>query len=175
MRITCAVLLSVCGLWPVSAAAGDFQPDPASVQRFGQGYRYPQAGWIVLHIEGDPYERGVQHGRLLAPEIAANLRCFAAIQCSKAPSEGWKLTRLLVNALFLRRFDREYLEEMKGIADGASAAGAKIDGKPVDLVDIVALNTWEEVATLENAHEALPTGLEGTRFPKQVALQESKP
>ncbi len=175
MRLSCAVLLSVCCLWPVSAAAGDFHPDPASVQRFGQGYRYPQAGWIVLHIEGEPYERGVQHGRLLAPEIAANMRCFAAIQCSKSPSEGWKLTRLLVNALFLRRFDREYLEEMKGIADGAAAAGAKIDGKPVDLVDIVALNTWEEVLTLDNAHDALPTGLEGARFPKQIALQESKP
>jgi Phospholipase B len=175
MRISCAVLLSLCCLWPVSAVAGDFQPDPASVQRFGQGYRYPQAGWIVLHIEGEPYERGVQHGRLLAPEIAANIRCFAASQCSKSPSEGWKLTRLLVNALFLRRFDREYLEEMKGIADGAAAAGAKIDGRPVDLVDIVALNTWEEVLTLDNAHDALPTGLEGARFPKQIALQESKP
>ena len=35
-----------------------FQPDPKSVQRYGPAYRYPQAGWIVLHIEGAPYERG---------------------------------------------------------------------------------------------------------------------
>src|SRR5580692_7197360 len=139
MRRTFLLFVAVCALWPVAARSADFQPDPRSVQRFGPGYRYPQAGWIVLHIEGEPYERGVQHGRLLAPEIAANIRCFAAGQCSKSPSEGWKLTRTLVNALFLRRFDREYLEEMKGIADGAAAAGAKIDGRAVDLVDIVAL------------------------------------
>ncbi len=41
-------------------------------------------------------------------------------QTPRRPTEGWKTTRTLVNALFLRRFDKEYLEEMKGIADGAS-------------------------------------------------------
>src|SRR5712692_11947754 len=102
----------------------DFQPDPKSVQRHGPAYRYPQAGWIVLHIEGEPYERGYQHGRLLAPEIAAFLRCFATMQSPKAPTEGWKNTRSLVNALFVRRYEKEYLEEMRGIADGATAADA---------------------------------------------------
>src|SRR5579871_572369 len=53
----------------------DFKPDPLSVKRSGAGYRYPQAGWIVLHIEGEPYERGYQHGQLLAPEIAGYLKC----------------------------------------------------------------------------------------------------
>src|SRR5438270_6924348 len=103
----------------------DFQPDPQSVQRYGPAYRYPQAGWIVLHVEGEPYERGYQHGRLLAPEIAAYVRCLAAVQSAKAPADGWNLTRALVNSLFLRRYDKEYLEEMKGIADGATAAGAR--------------------------------------------------
>ncbi len=59
------------------------------------------------------------------------------------------MTRPLVNALFLRKFDREYLEEMKGIADGAAAAGAKFDGRPIDLIDIVALNCWAEIETLD--------------------------
>src|SRR3954469_8218224 len=115
------------------AAARDYHPDPRSVQRHGKGYRYPQAGWIVLHIEGEPYERGYQHGKLLAPEIAAHVRCFAAVQSPKAPAEAWKLMRTLVNSLFLRRYHREFLEEMKGIADGASAAGAKFDGRALDL------------------------------------------
>src|SRR5262245_50951225 len=104
---------------------GDFQPDPRSVQCHGPAYKYPQAGWTVLHIEGEPYERGYQHGRLMASEIAAFVRCFAAMQGPKAPAEAWRQTRTLVNALFLRRTDREYLEEMKGIADGATAAGAR--------------------------------------------------
>jgi hypothetical protein len=160
---TASALLFLCAL---SAQAADFKPDPRSVQRYEKAYRYPQAGWIVLHIEGDPYERGVQHGRLMAPEIAAHVKCFASEQSPKAPTEGWKLTRTMVNALFLRRFDREFLEEMKGIADGAAAAGAKFDGRAIDLIDIVALNSWEEVATLEGALEALPNGLEGIRFSK---------
>lgn len=117
MRMAFA-LVAVIALLPTYLVAGDFQPDPLSVKRHGQGYRYPQAGWVVLHIEGDPYERGIQHGRLMAPEIAAFVRCFAASQNHKAPADGWKQTRTLVNALFLRRFDREYMEEMKGIADG---------------------------------------------------------
>src|SRR5215831_9589320 len=84
----------------------DFRPDPASVQRYGLAYRFPQAGWIVLHIEGKPYERGYQHGKLLAPEIAGYLRCFAAMLTPKAPAEGWNGTRRLANALFVRRFDK---------------------------------------------------------------------
>src|SRR5438552_12500343 len=109
----------------------EFRPDPLSVQRYGPAYRYPQAGWIVIHVEGEPYERGFQHGRLLAPEIAAYVRCLAAVQSSKAPADGWNLTRQLVNSLFLRRYDQEYLEEMKGIADGATAAGVRFDKRPM--------------------------------------------
>src|SRR5262249_34184958 len=115
----------------------DFQPDPLTVQRYGAGYRYPQAGWTVLHVEGEPYERGYQHGRLMAPEIAAFVKCSAELISSTAPADGWQVSRRLINALFLRRYDREYLEEMKGIADGAAAAGARFDNRPVDIVDIV--------------------------------------
>src|SRR5262249_37621320 len=85
-RASIWLVLATVGLFalPASRAAelagADFQPDPQSVQRYGPAYRYPQAGWIVLHIEGEPYERGYQHGQLLAPEIAAFLRCFATMQ-----------------------------------------------------------------------------------------------
>src|SRR5262249_53113763 len=62
---------------PDPSAASE-RPDPASVQRYGPGYRYPRAGWIVLHVEGAPYDRGYQHGRLLAPEIADYVQTLAA-------------------------------------------------------------------------------------------------
>src|SRR5262245_59684892 len=68
-------------------------PDPATVQRFGKGWKYPQAGWTVVHIEGEPYERGVQHGRLLAEEIAGHLRCFAQMFSDKAPEDAYKTVR----------------------------------------------------------------------------------
>src|SRR5712691_4168484 len=108
MRRLLIVLLTLVALPELARAAdADFRPDPRSVRRHGPAYRYPQAGWIVLHIEGEPYERGYQHGQLLAPEIVSYVKCFAGLQNSKAPAEGWKTTRTLVNALFVRRFDRE--------------------------------------------------------------------
>src|SRR5262245_32488939 len=174
MRLAC--LLALC-LAPAALHADrpSMRPDPRTVQRHGAGYRYTQAGWVVLHIEGEPYERGVQHGRLLAPEIAAHVRCFAATRSPKAPAEAWKLARTAVNALFLRGYHREYLEEMKGIADGASAAGARFDGRALDLVDIVALNAWPELDTLPNGLDALPNGLEGLRFPMATPPPASAP
>ena len=164
-------LLALLLLAPMTRAGerpGVFVPDPATVLREGPAYRYPQAGWIVIHVEGEPYDRGFQQGKLLAPEIAAYVRCFAATQSDKAPSDGWKLTRTLVNSLFLRHFDKEYLEEMRGIADGAAAAGAKFDGRNLDLLDIAALNCWAELMSLDWANDATPTGIEGIKFPRST-------
>src|SRR3954463_13182356 len=106
------LLLGAVAFAATPTFAADFQPDPRTVQRYGPAYRYPQAGWIVLHIEGEPYERGVQHGRLLAPEIPAQVLGLAEPQSPKAPPDGWKATRPLTNSLFPRRYDKEYLEEM---------------------------------------------------------------
>ncbi len=168
-----ALALFLCGTaLPADPATVPVARDPAAVERFGPAYRYPRAGWIVLHVEGDPYERGYQHGHLLAPEIGSALKEFASVVSSKNPEEGWKQLRTLVNALFLRRYDEEYLLEMKGIADGANAAGTRFDGRPLDLVDIVGVNAWTEVLTLDSATEATPTGIEGIRFKDMVPAPE---
>ncbi len=58
----------------------DEWPASEAVQTFGPAYRYPAAGWIYLHIEGQPYERGYQHGHLMAREIPEYLeRCAAVV------------------------------------------------------------------------------------------------
>src|SRR6266571_230250 len=41
--------------------------------------RHEKHGWIYLHIEGAPRERGFQHGYLLAPEIAESVRVIRAL------------------------------------------------------------------------------------------------
>jgi hypothetical protein len=57
-------------------SAQDEWPAREAVQTFGPAYRYPAAGWIYLHIEGKPYDRGYQHGYLMAREIPEYLeRC----------------------------------------------------------------------------------------------------
>jgi hypothetical protein len=93
---------------PDRSAASE-RPDPASVQRYGPAYRYPRAGWIVLHVEGAPYDRGYQHGRLLAPEIADYVKTLAVKRSVKAPADAWGAARTQANVLFLRRYDKEFL------------------------------------------------------------------
>ncbi|TMQ32265.1 MAG: hypothetical protein E6K70_19505 [Planctomycetota bacterium] len=171
------LLLNAPARLQAGSPSTDYQADPKAVQRYGPAYRYPQAGWIVLHIEGKPYERGYQHGRLMAPEIAAFVRNSANQMSPGSPSEGWRNARALINALFLRRYEKEFLEEMRGIADGATAAGARYDNRPIDIVDIVGLNVWPEIETLPSALEATPTGLEGIHFPQPQprAMPPAKP
>lgn len=144
--------------------ARTFTPEPASVQWCGPAYRYPQAGWIVIHIEGKPYDRGYQYGTLMAKEIAGFAESIGTYQSTKAPSDGWRYWRAMADALFLRRYNSELLEEMKGIADGAAASGAKIFDRAVDLVDIVTINSDVELNFVENALSVTPTGLEGRDF-----------
>src|SRR5260221_10138479 len=113
-RLVCPVLFVSLFFTAAFSRASSFEPDPASVEREGPAYRYPQAGWIVVHVEGDPHERGVQQGKLLWREIQDYIKCFAVQQSSKSPGEAWRLMRTMSDALFLRRFDPELLEEMKG-------------------------------------------------------------
>jgi Phospholipase B/Carbohydrate binding domain len=142
-------------------SSGDEWPAREAVQTFGPAYRYPAAGWIYLHIEGEPYERGYQHGHLMSREIPEYLERCAAVLGSK---DHWDDYRTTANALFLRGFDREILEEMRGIADGASDAGARWKDRRIDVLDIVVANTTVEMGELASAVSATPTGLEGLRL-----------
>ena len=142
----------------------DQWPAREAVQTFGPAYRYPAAGWIYLHIEGKPYDRGYQHGYLMAREIPEYLARCAHDLAGKVDQESWNQFRTAAGALFLRGFDREILEEMRGIADGANANGAKWFDRKIDLTDIVVANTAVEMGELQGAVPMTPTGLEGLRF-----------
>ena len=144
-------------------SSADEWPTREAVQTFGPAYRYPSAGWIYLHIEGAPYERGYQHGHLMAREIPEYLERCAADLGSK---DQWNQYRTTANALFLRGFDREIMEEMRGIADGASDAGAKWLNRRIDLMDIVLANVTVEMGELSSAVGTTATGLEGLSFDK---------
>jgi hypothetical protein len=149
-------------------------PAKAAVRTFGPAYRYPAAGWIYLHIEGKPYERGYQHGYLMAKELPEYLTRCAIELAGKAEDHSWDAYRTTADALFLRGFNREILEEMRGIADGANAGGAKFLGRKLDLKDIVVANTTVELAELQAAMPMTPTGLEGIHFnPPDYAIKHS--
>jgi hypothetical protein len=152
------------------ATGAESWPAPAAVTTYGPAYRYPVAGWIYVHIEGQPYERGYQHGHLMAKEIPQYMERCAAELDPKGRNKSWNLARTTATALFLHGFDQEILEEMKGIADGASDAGARWEGRPIDLTDILVVNTTVELGELSPALSVTPSGLEGLRLvpPKYV-------
>jgi hypothetical protein len=155
-------------------SSDDEWPARDAVQTFGPAYRYPAAGWIYLHIEGKPYDRGYQHGYLMAREIPEYLERCAYELGGKPTRRSWDEYRTTANALFLRGFDHEILEEMRGIADGANAHGAKWLDRKIDLVDIVVANTTIEMGDLEGAVAITPTGLEGLKFDLPGYAKEPK-
>lgn len=161
--LLCCVPLVLAAPDPVGVPPAH-RPRAGEVARYGPAYRYPQAGWDVVHVEGAPYERGYQQGRLLAKEIAAYVRMLATERSARAPADGWRSARQLVNALLLRQIDKEFLEEMRGIAEGATDAGASYGDRDLDLVDVAVLNCWMELETLDSALDATPTGLERLKF-----------
>ena len=138
-----------------------------TVQWHGPAFRYTDKGWIIVHIEGEPYQRGYQYGSLLAKEIASYIDKVAIRQNEMNPRAGWGEFRTLTDALMLRQYDREYLEEMKGIADGAATAGATFSGKPLDVLDIVTVNSVVDIGQLGGALNETAHPLSGRSFRKE--------
>ncbi len=87
-----------------------------------KAYRYDKNGWIFLHIEGEPFERGFQRGYLTANEIDELLKTMAYI----LKFETAKDLDFFVEAaakLFKGKVSKEYIEEMKGMVAGMEKAG----------------------------------------------------
>ena len=68
-------LLAGCGGTAGEEATGEevAQPKEGDITSYEGGYRFDYNGWVYLHIEGDPYERGFQHGYLMASELAETM------------------------------------------------------------------------------------------------------
>ena len=135
-----------------------------TVRWAGKGFRYEMGGWTFLHIEGAPYARGRQHGELMAEEIVRFMTKLGLQKDAADAARGWTDKRHLADALFLRKYDVEYLEEMKGIADGAVKAGVKFKGRDLDLLDIVTLNSDVDESYLHSALPITTNSLSGRTF-----------
>ncbi|HDQ15751.1 MAG TPA: hypothetical protein ENN45_01680, partial [Bacteroidetes bacterium] len=120
-------------------------------------------GWIYLYIEGEPYERGYQHGYLLAPEIidmmtrwsnvihnGPIISWFASTESSnydQVSEAWWNFCRRGIDRQFWYRFPDEYKKEIQGIADGVNARGLKFRDREVDYLDILSINEMYEFMT----------------------------
>lgn len=125
MRIV--VLATLAGIgFTVSAADPGVKPilTPEQQACVGKGKRFERAGWIYLHVEGEPRDRGFQHGYLLAKEISQGLRMSrAAWEHESGMDWDWLVKHAA--AMFQPRIDAENLAELQGIAEGARSAGTR--------------------------------------------------
>ncbi|GLH71847.1 hypothetical protein GETHLI_03490 [Geothrix limicola] len=135
-----------------------------TVRWAGKGFRYEMGGWTFLHIEGAPYARGRQHGELMADEIVRYITKLGVQKNAADPARGWADQRQTADALFFRKYDVEFLEEMKGIADGAAKAGATFKGRAIDLLDIVTLNSAVDMSSLQDGLTHAANPLTGRTF-----------
>jgi len=136
-----------------------------SVRQYGNGYRYNIQGWIYLHIEGEPRERGLQHGYLLSEEIIDMIYRWSNMiynhpkikKLNKYISEDkydkinetfWNFCTKYTYKFYKDKYDEknysEYKEEIQGIAKGVNDRGGKIFGRNVTYSDILTCNEMYE-------------------------------
>ncbi len=136
--------------------------------------RYNVGGYIYVHIEGGPYQRGYQHGYLLYAEIIdmmyrwSNIihNCpvimkYLPIDVNSSKYENlsyawWNSCKKNAMKIFWNAYPEEYKMEIKGIADGVNARGVKFYGKDITYEDILTLNEmYELMSILTNPQKGL--------------------
>jgi outer membrane protein assembly factor BamB len=123
----------------------------------GNGYRYNIMGWVYVHIEGEPYERGYQYGYLASEEIVDMMVRWSnwgyeqkilkrlpmdknSPRYDKVSELWWEYCKLKSKTFFLKHYPEEYIQEMRGVADGVRDRGGMIHGHPVEFDDILTTN-----------------------------------
>lgn len=154
LAIVVGLVVAVALLWSVTSDQGSQTGDLIKYQR---GQRFDRDGWIYLSIKGKPYERGMQHGYLVAPELKEILKT-AKYMIYWDTGKKWEFFVDAAVKLWADRIPRELIEEMKGIAAGARAAGVEI--------------TWQDVLTW-NGYEELtdywwPNAIDKDRYAPRI-------
>jgi hypothetical protein len=96
--------------------------------------REDKNGWIYVHLEGSPHDIGYQHGYLVANEIDTLIKVFQ-FYLPHTTQKDWAYYRAAAGRFMWKKIDKEYQDEIKGIAEGLQAKGMKYDS-----LDLVVLN-----------------------------------
>ena len=101
-------------------------------------YKIEKNGWVFIHIEGKPYERGVQYGKLVADQLKICINT-TKFYCLFDYGKDWNFFIESAREIYKKRIKNNYPEfydEMRGIADGCIKAGFK-----TSLDEIIAWNS----------------------------------
>lgn len=112
---------------------------PKKQNRLANASREDKNGWIYLHLAGSPADIGYQHGFLAAKDIDTMIKVMQYYLPSSS-GKTWEFYRAASARFLWKKIDKEYQDEMKGIAEGLRAKGFKYDS-----LDITALNAYYEL------------------------------
>lgn len=119
---------------------------PAVVEAAGGRLSRHPDGRLVLELQGSPAQRGLQHGTLLAAEIAETLRAL-----ERLAGDGWAPLRRSAVRLVQPQLSPAQRQEIDAIAAAAHV--------PADA--LVALNAWEDLLDGYVAPEGAPRQASG--------------
>ena len=108
--------------------------------RLGNATREDRNGWIYVHLAGSPTDIGYQHGFLVAKEIDTLIKVMQ-YYLPTTSGKDWAFYRAASARFMWKKIDKEYQDEIRGIAEGLQARGMKYD-----TLDVTALNANIELA-----------------------------
>ena len=91
------------------------------VAREGEGYLEKIDGQLYLHLKGDYYQMGYQHGKLLAEQVNRNLSNITENEehSDNIAYKMYRMGRADMHKRLLPFVPERFIQEMHGIADGA--------------------------------------------------------
>jgi hypothetical protein len=134
-----------------SAESPSYSPDR-------RGYLYQQDGWLYLHSEGSPQQRGYQHGWLLAGNIQEAIDQNSAM-LKQLRAIDWAFLKEAALKMWSEQVTPEYQQELEAMVEGASERGATFD-----YGDLLTFNGLEELRDywlpqhLNDYYASLPAG-----------------
>ncbi len=116
------------------------QQKPQPHNPLGNATREDKNGWIYIHLSGSPSDIGYQHGYLLSKEIDTLIKVMQYYLPYRSQKD-WAFYRAASKRFLWGKIDKEYQDEIRGIAKGLQAHGMKYD-----TLDITALNANIELS-----------------------------
>jgi hypothetical protein len=137
----------VMALLTAALAAVPASPAAALAQRgllAGSSSRQ-QDGWLLVHLQGTPYQIGYQRGYLTVQKAGLWLRTVLGSRGSSYRVRS----RAIAKARVWPKIPPEYQQELQGTAAGLQARGVK-----ADVWDLVAANQWADQSVYASSSAA---------------------
>ena len=141
MKLTTTLLFVLSVLvFTMTACKNASKKESPGINRMGNASRENKNGWVYVHLQGSPSDIGYQHGYLLANEIDTTIQMMEYF-LEKETKKDWAFYRQATKNFIWHKLDKEYQDEINGIAEGLKA-----QHKNYDSIDVAAYNAWLELA-----------------------------